>query len=866
MALKNQHGCGCGGGCGGGCGCSCSSCKKVGPPKATELAILSFVSGLDDKGCCKYMALEQFFDPCRLASRIPGPVLLSSFVGRDANGCLVWEENPIPRLESVWVGTSPLSSINIINGGPNGHSPQFDVQLAPTQNGYPNITSIIPGQGVYTPVGAGIQAIDTSTLDLTLTPTGQLYGDVKISTNPFQQIIVDDQGLYVVQGANAVTSGPVTGNGSPGAPIDIDFSLMTLSDRCAFGNNLPAGFLTSLVGRDINGCLTVEGIATVVPRGETLWTGTPTGGITITPGGVNGHAPTIGINMCLFGDSVSDGIVRTVLGRDNSACVVAEDPATFVARNETPWVGVAGAGISITPGGVNGHGPTISFNHCTVGSLIPAGPINNVVGTDGQGCLVYETSVQFVQSRQILDTTFAATSSGNGIDIAPGGQYGHTPAFTLDFCDMAAAIPAAAAPTDVVGTLNGCLVRVPISSLWPPETPWVGVGAQGITITAGGTAGHGPTIGLNFCALGSSVPAALGLLDILGTDPNGCIVKVARGLVVPPETPLTLQGGYGITVTPGGVNGHSPMVEIDCEDVQDCVATMFAPWGQYDDNNNRILLVPSTDPGNTFAIGSDGRPFVATVVIPPLDCEAVQDCVGGMFAPWGAYDDAGNKINFVPSTGAGNQLILHPSDGRPYVAVPAQTVLTAVDSNTIDFTTSGTDQHTITGEVLLAPQQGCAANEIRMIPGQGLFAPATNPNFAEIYDLTAHTLNQCSFPAYIPLPMTLTFTLCRDSLVNIVGIQDVDYGFSTGINTTTTFSRLVIDGVAQIPTGLHENMDNGPTLVGLNHGAGNLVNWKTILLPAGTHNVILEYRTANCGAPQTMFRQQLSAYWVEVGG
>lgn len=57
------------------------------------------------------------------------------------------------------------------------------------------------------------------------------------------------------------------------------------------------------------------------------------------------------------------------------------------------------------------------------------------------------------------------------------------------------------------------------------------------------------------------------------------------------------------------------------------------------------------------------------------------------------------KIEIVPSSDSGNTFILG-TDGKPYVpASNEETPITAVDSITIDFTTSGTGNHTITGVV-----------------------------------------------------------------------------------------------------------------------------------------------------------------------
>lgn len=105
---------------------------------------------------------------------------------------------------------------------------------------------------------------------ITITPGNVLPGDghaptilARLSADAGNDLVFGgDGGLYV----NTVVSvnGPVTGNGTPGNPLDVDFSLMDAADRCSFGNNIPAGTVTRIVGKDVTGCLVDSTLTTIL--------------------------------------------------------------------------------------------------------------------------------------------------------------------------------------------------------------------------------------------------------------------------------------------------------------------------------------------------------------------------------------------------------------------------------------------------------------------------------------------------------------------------------------------------------------------------------------------------------------------------
>jgi hypothetical protein len=91
---------------------------------------------------------------------------------------------------------------------------------------------------------------------------------------------------------------------------------------------------------------------------ETTWAGVAGAGITITPGGAVGHAPTIGLDP-------------------SGVCAIVEANCPETPLNLQP-----GGGITIVPGGTNGHSPTISLNTAFLCDFVA----NNCAVTGGFSC------------------------------------------------------------------------------------------------------------------------------------------------------------------------------------------------------------------------------------------------------------------------------------------------------------------------------------------------------------------------------------------------------------------------------------------------------------------------------------------------
>ena len=186
-----------------------------------------------------------------------------------------------------------------------------------------------------------------------------------------------------------------------------------------------------------------------------------------------------------------------------------------------------------------------------------------------------------------------------------------------------------------------------------PQTPFVANDSSTIDFTNSGPDGHTLT----------------GVVRV-SADAGNTVVVRPDGLYVPPpasivETPLTVLDTTTVDLTSTGPNGHqiSAVVKV------------------------------STAANNRLGINPDG------LYVPPVSCSDISAVfVPGVVAVAYGRDAGGNCVYGPISSGPG-----------PTVETP----LTANDSSTVDFTTSGTQNHTITATVRVDPAPG---NQIIVTP------------------------------------------------------------------------------------------------------------------------------------------------------
>ena len=181
--------------------------------------------------------------------------------------------------------------------------------------------------------------------------------------------------------------------------------------------------------------------------GETVFNGFPGNGITITPGGTNGHNPTIAV-------AIGEGI--SVDGDGNLTVDTTDISPAWTTSNSTQPI----QGVVVFPGGVDGHAPTFA---------LAIHPDSEGVTFDG-GQLLVECCP---------DTVWQAQTSTDGISIAPGDNptgdagNGHRPSFGLK-------VDGTTVGFDIDGNLtvldaSSCVIEADAGSLpWDATNPtWI---------------------------------------------------------------------------------------------------------------------------------------------------------------------------------------------------------------------------------------------------------------------------------------------------------------------------------------------------------------------------------------------------------
>lgn len=164
----------------------------------------------------------------------------------------------------------------------------------------------------------------------------------------------------------------------------------------------------------------------------------------------------------------------------------------------------------------------------------------------------------------------------------------------------------------------------------------------------------------------------------------------------------TIIGDSPIIVTGVGSVADPYVVsyELPCEDAQDCIGAMLDDQGfVYNDALDRF-----DNPGSLGQfLASDGAGNAEFTSIPSVDCETVQDCIGGMLTTQGfVYDDVDNRFEntalpgtVLTSNGGGGASFIAPLtldidndwiDGRLTLVSGTPVTTTDVTGTTVYYT------------------------------------------------------------------------------------------------------------------------------------------------------------------------------------
>jgi hypothetical protein len=214
--------------------------------------------------------------------------------------------------------------------------------------------------------------------------------------------------------------------------------------------------------------------------------------LTITPGGSAGHAPIFNIDACclfqsltpnpnpvltdeliflsggncfratideifssaIVCDSLTElGVVApaagdTIIGVDQALNCKRMDGETFVEFFETPWTGISATpALTIAPGGVNGHGPTFTYDLCAdIQAQASCGcepnPGDQVLIVQAGACVLANwPTVDLCDQAQALAASGNPPNPGDEIIVSTGGNCLRAIWPTVDLCDQIGALP-----------------------------------------------------------------------------------------------------------------------------------------------------------------------------------------------------------------------------------------------------------------------------------------------------------------------------------------------------------------------------------------------------------------------------------------
>lgn len=197
-------------------------------------------------------------------------------------------------------------------------------------------------------------------------------------------------------------------------------------------------------------------------------------------------------------------------------------------------------------------------------------------------------------------------------------------------------------------------------------------------------------------------------VTVTGTGTPGDPYQVGASVVVDPAPP-----GGGTNLLHTGADG----LYVECADVRGCL--LAGDGVDYDPATGTIGARPSTDAGNALDFGSDGGLLVTPGAV---SCDDVRPCLSA--GDGLAYDPGTGEFTARPSTDEGNTLAVG-TDGGLLVPPGAGTALQVADSSTLDLTLTGDGSaaapYEVTGAVRLdATPPGGGSNLLQEGP-DGLY-------------------------------------------------------------------------------------------------------------------------------------------------
>lgn len=536
-----------------------------------------------------------------------------------------------------------------------------------------------------------ITVVDTPTVDLTVSGTNNhtVTAAVKVSATAGNQVVANADGLFV---AATGAQTPLTVNDS--TTIDLTASGTSNHTLTAAVINDPAGGLKINAGGEaikIDPASTA-GVATLSSAGLkiTVPTAAAANGLSIVSsvtelGGpltknttiaqagftlslTNAGPTNTGINMSNVGGS---GFVR-VEPSGNANLGTSGTTRVQLLTNNLTRMEILSTGIVLIEGPNTANTSGLRFTNLNSASPATGGAAH--LGVDGAGNVVVTSG-----------STSLTVNDSATIDLTATGTDNHT---------LTAAVKlSATAGNQVVANVDG--IFVPSSG---GQTPITANDSTTVDLTASGTNSHTLVAALiNDPAGGLQANAGGEGIKIDPASTSGVLTLSSAGLKATfAQTALTVNDSTTIDLTASGTNNHTLTAAV----INDPAAGLQANAGgegiKIDPaSTSGVLTLSSAGLKATFtqtsltvndstsidltASGTNNHTLTAVVI---------NDPAGGL-----TIGASGEKVLLDPA--AGNLLTLSASGLKA-----TETAFTATDSTTIDFTTSGTSTHTLTGSVI----------------------------------------------------------------------------------------------------------------------------------------------------------------------
>lgn len=269
---------------------------------------------------------------------------------------------------------------------------------------------------------------------------------------------------------------------------------------------------------------------------------------------------------------------------------------------------------------------------------------------------------------------------------------------------------------------------------------------------------------------------------------------------------ISATAGNNITANADGIYAPTPAAETPLT-VNDTSTVDLTASGTANHTLSAAVKVSATA-GNTLSVNADGL----YVNVPAQTPVTVVDTSTVDLTASGTNSHTITAVVKISAT-AGNTLSVN-ADGL-YVNVPTQTPITANDTSSIDLTASGTDNHTLSGVVIISPD----ANNLLVTNGNGLFVQAVNAvntgsgctavgssSMVRSFGISGNTLSITSAPEHTSSAVH-AFTLTGASGDKFEGDEFTGSTHTTLFNNPSSCRSIAVVIVEQVEFNLGQMLD-----------------------------------------------------------